>query len=64
MKQTNISKALSYLNSDLVAEILSASIIQDIPKNTEILREGQYVKVIPIVLQGLYKSPATNKSGI
>ncbi|HIP32331.1 MAG TPA: Crp/Fnr family transcriptional regulator [Crocinitomicaceae bacterium] len=27
----------------------------DVPSNTEILREGQYVKVIPIVITGLIK---------
>jgi CRP/FNR family transcriptional regulator len=36
-------------------ELLDHSTIQTIPKDTEILREGQYVKVIPIVLDGLIK---------
>lgn len=46
---------MSYLNPDLVSEILSLASINDIEKNTEILREGQYVKVIPIVIEGLIK---------
>ena len=53
--QTEISKTLSYLNPGLVSEILEASATAEIPVGTEILREGQYVKVIPIVVQGLIK---------
>lgn len=48
-------KKLSFLNSDLVEKIQNASIIKEIPKGTEILREQQYVKVLPIVLEGLVK---------
>ncbi len=54
-KKEKISQSLSYLNPDLVSEILSLASINDIEKNTEILREGQYVKVIPIVIEGLIK---------
>lgn len=46
---------LSHLNPDLVSEIMEVSIKKEIPQNTEILKEGQYVKVIPIVLEGLIK---------
>ncbi len=53
--ETDIKKALSYLPADLVGEILRLSVIKEIPKDTEILREGQFVKVIPIVLEGLIK---------
>lgn len=51
----NIKQQLSYLPSDLIKEIQDSSTIQSIPKGTEILREGQYVKVVPIVLEGLIK---------
>ncbi len=52
---TKISKALAHLHPDLVSEILSSAITKEIPKESEILREGQYVKVIPIVVEGLIK---------
>lgn len=52
---TKISQALSHLHPDLVSEITSSAITKEIPKEFEILREGQYVKVIPIVLDGLIK---------
>lgn len=52
---TKISKALDHLDPDLVSEIKALSITKDIPRGNEILREGQYVKVIPIVLDGLIK---------
>lgn len=48
-------KALSFLDPKIVAQIVESSTVQDIPKGTEILREGQYVKVIPIVIEGLIK---------
>ncbi|TPN86928.1 Crp/Fnr family transcriptional regulator [Aquimarina algicola] len=53
--KTKISKALSHLSHDLASEIIKNSIIKEIPQDTEILREGQYVKVIPIVIEGLIK---------
>jgi len=52
---TVVEKVLSHLNPDLASEILKHSAIKDIPKNTVILKEGQYVKVIPIVIDGLIK---------
>ncbi len=52
---TKISEALAHLDPDLVEEILAHAITKDIPREMEILREGQYVKVIPIVIDGLIK---------
>ncbi len=48
-------KAISHLSAPLLAELMSASTTQTIPAGTEILRVGQYVKVVPIVLDGLIK---------
>ncbi|RLD20845.1 MAG: Crp/Fnr family transcriptional regulator [Bacteroidetes bacterium] len=53
--ENKISQALAHLSPNLVAEILAESATVEIPKDTEILREGQYVKVIPIVVNGLIK---------
>lgn len=39
----------------LLAEINQNSILKTLPEETEILREGQYIKVIPIVISGLIK---------
>ena len=46
---------LSFLQPELLVEILSKSSIQEFPKGTEILKEQQYVKVLPIVIDGLVK---------
>jgi len=54
-EKPKISKVLSHLNQKLLSEILKVSIKKDIPKDSIILREGQYVKVIPIVTEGLIK---------
>jgi CRP/FNR family transcriptional regulator len=50
-----ISEMLSFLGPDLISEIENQCEIVDIPRDTVILREGQYVKVIPIVIDGLIK---------
>lgn len=50
-----LSQTLSFLSPDLISEMTEVSIEKIIPKKTEILREGQFVKVIPIVLEGLIK---------
>ena len=50
-----IAQALPFLRTEALTEISSHAVIQEIPAETEILREGQYVKVIPIVLEGLIK---------
>jgi len=51
----NIEKSLSHLNSDLLSAMMEQGELKEIPAGTEILREGQYVKVIPIVIKGLIK---------
>ena len=43
------------LSSVLQEQILACSQQVEVIKNTEILREGQYVKVIPLVVEGLVK---------
>jgi CRP/FNR family transcriptional regulator len=50
-----ISQLFSHLNNDLVSDINAVSVSMDIPKDSVILKEGQYVKVIPIVTKGLIK---------
>ncbi len=46
---------LSGFNPDLVSAIELNSTVKTIPKNFEILRKGQYVGAIPLVLKGLIK---------
>ena len=50
-----IKAELSFLGNELLNDILTSSSIANFEKNTELLREGQFVKVIPIVLKGLIK---------
>lgn len=51
----HIKNKLAFLGKDLVSQIIQVSFVKEIPKGTEILREEQYVKVLPIVLEGLVK---------
>ncbi|WP_299121848.1 Crp/Fnr family transcriptional regulator [uncultured Winogradskyella sp.] len=46
---------LSFLKPPLLEKVLENSSIKEFQKGTEILREEQYVKVLPIVLEGLVK---------
>lgn len=46
---------LSFFEPQLLEKVLQESSIKEFPKGTEILREEQYVKVLPIVLKGLVK---------
>ena len=45
----------SYLGKDLLREILASSDYREFDKGTVLMREGQYIKVIPIVIHGLVK---------
>jgi CRP/FNR family transcriptional regulator len=51
----DIENKLKYLGKDLIAELLAFSVVKTFPANIELVREGQYVKYIPIVLNGLVK---------
>ncbi|HRX11819.1 MAG TPA: hypothetical protein P5210_09230 [Draconibacterium sp.] len=51
----NVKDIFPGLNSKLTAEIMDNSSIVEIPENTEVMREGQYVKAVPIVTSGLVK---------
>ncbi len=49
------------LNQKLANEIFEKSNIVDIPENVEVMREGQYVKTVPIVTDGLVKVYTRNE---
>lgn len=46
---------LKGFNDELLSDIAGSSQLMDVPAEKEILREGQYVRMIPIVLEGLVK---------
>lgn len=51
----NLKTLLPNLSTELIDELLSVSSVASFSKGTQILRDEQYVKVIPIVLNGLVK---------
>ncbi|HOY40219.1 MAG TPA: Crp/Fnr family transcriptional regulator [Chitinophagales bacterium] len=55
MQQQEIQRIFPFLSSDVLEDLLTASAIKEFPKQTELIREGQFIKVIPIVLKGLIK---------
>lgn len=50
-----IKKQFPHFNSDLISEMLQFAIEKEVPKDTELLREGQFIKVIPLVFSGVIK---------
>ncbi len=53
--QYGIATTFDYLGKALIAELLASAEVHTFPPNTELVREGQYVKYTPIVLRGLVK---------
>ena len=51
----HIKNKISFLGTELVSEIMEVAFVKEIPKGTIILREEQYIKVLPIVISGLVK---------
>lgn len=47
--------SLPYLPQELLAEFAREGELVSMPKGTVLLRQGQYVKVIPVVLEGLVR---------
>ncbi len=46
---------LNYFDPDLLSLFEKEGVIKDIPKDTELIRDGQYINSIPIVIRGLVK---------
>lgn len=56
-----IKEIFPTLSQQLAAEIIEKSSIVDIPENIEVMREGQYVKAVPIVTGGLIRVYTRNE---
>lgn len=52
---TVLSKLTDRFGQELIDKILEASLVKEFPKNTELIKQGQFVKTVPIVLKGLVK---------
>lgn len=51
----SLKQQLPFLNGELLDEIAQYATVQEFPKGTQILRDEQYIKVLPIVLNGVVK---------
>ena len=51
----SLQEYLHHLPSAFISELEQYALVKEIPGQTEILREGQYVKSIPLVLEGAVK---------
>ncbi len=50
-----VKVSLSGLEHDLINEILAISKVDVFPQNTTLVREGQYLKHLPVVIEGVVK---------
>jgi CRP/FNR family transcriptional regulator len=50
-----IKQKFNYLGFELLQELFEKATITDFNPNTELVREGQYIKFVPIVISGLIK---------
>ena len=53
--EMEIKSVFKSLNPKLINEIKESGNIIYIAKNTEVMREGQYIKAVPFVTKGLVK---------
>jgi CRP/FNR family transcriptional regulator len=51
----SLKEYLHYLPEEFISELEQYGIVRNFMDETEILREGQYVKLVPLVLEGLVK---------
>lgn len=51
----NLTEYLHYLPAEFIIELEQYGVVKDFTADTEILREGQYVKMVPLVLEGVVK---------
>lgn len=49
-------KKFFFLGADLIREIMETSEIKAFPPKTELIKEGEYIKIIPVLLSGLVKT--------
>ena len=48
-----VRRALGGLDGELIEAMLAKGRVVEVPGGTELLREGAYVKELPVVLEGL-----------
>lgn len=46
---------LAYFDNELIKSFEKEGIVKKVPKDTELIRDGQYINSIPIVIEGLVK---------
>ncbi len=54
-KMKTLQQYLQGLPAEFIAELEKFGMVKDFSAQTEILREGQYVKYVPLVLEGMVK---------
>jgi len=55
ISDTTVLRTLSFLEKELIEEILQYSTLQDFPAGTVLIKEGQYIKHLPVVIDGIIK---------
>ena len=50
-----IRNRFNFIDPQIVVDILEFGIVKEFEANTEIIKEGQYIRSVPVVLKGLVK---------
>ena len=50
-----IKKKFPSFEKELLIEMLSFGKVQEVPKGMEVIRHGQYLKMLPVVIDGIVK---------
>lgn len=53
--QEKITHSLSFLEKDLIKEIIKFSSLSEFPPDTTVIREGQFIKLLPVIIEGRVK---------
>ena len=53
IKDQSVRDSLISLEKELVESILEVSILETFQKNTIVIREGQYLKYLPVIIEGM-----------
>ncbi|WP_372773727.1 Crp/Fnr family transcriptional regulator [Mangrovibacterium sp.] len=61
--QSSLEKRFPFFEANLIADILQNGTVQELTSGDELLREGQYIKSFPILLEGNIRVSRQDKEG-
>jgi CRP/FNR family transcriptional regulator, anaerobic regulatory protein len=50
-----LRKTFTFLDNGILGELSGNAVLKEVPEGTEIMKAGQYVKMVPLVIRGMVK---------